>query len=343
MANVPERISTPPPGGTTGTVQRPGGGLNPGQRPGWGNPQPPNWQQVAATQGKKPGGGGPAVYANQQTNDAQAFLVNYLGQFGLQSLAGWAWSEYVRLGGGQGAMDTITLELPNQPAFKARFPAIEARQKAGLPQLTPAQYLQYESSLDAELATVGSPIRAGSQAFTDITTKMLAGDVSISEAQARIENGYATVRDADPSVRQWFGDKFGVQGDHALASYFLAPEHALTTLQRMEREAEIGGAGARSGVNVGLGTANELAALNPSGDVSSQFQRIAQLNPVFNENVNETANLDPAVQGIAAEFGLDSTSALKIQRRLDERAAALGGSGRATESQSGVTGYGVAR
>lgn len=275
---------------------------------------------------------------------AQQTITNFLAPYGLESLGTWAWNLYRQLGGGQTALDTIQFELPNQPAYQQRFPAIAARQKAGLPTLTPAQYLQYEATVDASLAQVGAPsqIRAGTPAFAKLTTDMLTGDVSASEASARIVNGYATVRDADPSVRQWFGDKFGAQGDAALLTTFLAPEHSLTALQEMEQQAQVGGSAARSGIDLGLSTAQRIAAINPTGSTDTQFEHLAQLDPLFHARPGDQTpvSLD---QGIAGAFGLDATSAAAVQRELDERAASVAGGTSVTTDQTGITGVGAAR
>lgn len=303
-----------------------------------------DFTQAARTQARVPGSTNLLARTTAAPNDAQAFLTGYLNKVGLPSLAGWAWNRYTQLGGGQAAMDQINLELPDQQAYRDRFAAISMREKAGLPQLTPAQYLQYEASLDNELALVGAPaaIRAGTAQFRDIVTKGLAGDVSINEMQARIEGGYAAVRDAHSSVRDWFGQKFGVQGDQALAAYFLAPEHSEATLARMEREAEIGGAAGRAGINVGVETAGQVAAINPQGDVSSQMQRLAELAPLFSRRVGDAAAVTTD-QGVAAEFGLDATSAAALQRALEERKAAGSGGTAITADNTGLTGVGTAR
>src|SRR5689334_21216975 len=94
-------------------VEEPKPGLNPCQRPGWAQQQPPNWQAP-----HKPG----ATTTNPIPASAMAILGPLLAQFGLQSLLQWAWTRYKQLGGGQDAVNIINFELPQQEAFRERFP-----------------------------------------------------------------------------------------------------------------------------------------------------------------------------------------------------------------------------
>ena len=54
---------------------------------------------------------------------AHAIVNNFLAQYGLQSLGNWAWTRYAELGGGSNALQQISVEMTQQPAFLKRFPA----------------------------------------------------------------------------------------------------------------------------------------------------------------------------------------------------------------------------
>ena len=63
--------------------------------------------------------------------DAKQTVIEFLNQYGLGSLANWAWGVYTGAGGGSTGISAITNELPTTSQFKARFPAYEQLAKEG--------------------------------------------------------------------------------------------------------------------------------------------------------------------------------------------------------------------
>ncbi len=69
---------------------------------------------------------------------AKAVLEQALGMYGLSSLAEWAWSRYLETG----STDLVFLELRQQSAYKARFPAMAALAARGQA-ISEASYVEY--------------------------------------------------------------------------------------------------------------------------------------------------------------------------------------------------------
>jgi hypothetical protein len=130
-----------------------------------------------------------------------------------------------------------------------------------------------------------------------------------------------------------------VDGDAALASYFLDPERAIPALEKQLQSAQIGGIGSQFGINVNRGIAQGLAERGITEDSARRgFETIQRLAPVFDETIGESTNLAAEEEGINAAFSTGGDSARHIQNRLDSRKAAFSGGGGAamTSSQSGI-------
>jgi hypothetical protein len=92
-----------------------------------------------------------AAAAQVQQQDAFARVQTVLGQYGVGGLDQWLWGEIKA----NNPESQIMLDLQNQPAFQARFPGMKAMQSAGLPAITPAQYLATENVYKRNLAELG--------------------------------------------------------------------------------------------------------------------------------------------------------------------------------------------
>lgn len=272
---------------------------------------------------------------------AKQMIENFLDQYGLAHLGEWAWQRYQELGGGTDAVNIITLEITKRPEFAARFPAIAERAKLGLSPISPADYVHYEQGLNQMMHQYGLPFGATSSQFSGYVTKLLAGDVSLTEAQARIADGYSRVMNAPQSVRDAFSSYFGVKGDAAMAALYLDPNEALPHLQQMQQAATLGGTGVNFGVNLDKNQALDLAQHVTTGDGSQQFAQVDQMKSLYQENVGENVDITQQ-QGVQAAFGLSGQSAYDLQRRLQERTAKTSGGGGAATTAGGVIGAGSA-
>lgn len=279
--------------------------------------------------------------ASAEEQGAKAMLATFLGQYGLASLGDWAWSRYQELGGGTDAMSVITLELTKRPEFAARFPAIAARDKAGLSPISPADYVHYEQGLNQMMHQYGLPFGQTSGQFSTYVTKLLAGDVSLAEAQSRIADGYMKVENAPQEVRDAFAGYFGVKGDAAMAALWLDPTEALPHLQQMQQAATLGGTARNFGIDMSKIDALDLAQHVTSGDGSQQFGQVDQLRALYHENLGEVQDLTQQT-GVQAAFGLSGQAAYDLQRRAQQRAARTSGSGGAASAAGGLIGAGSA-
>lgn len=314
----------------------PAGGLPPGTTTGSLKPPP-----APSTPAKPPAApSAPGTVPTAQLG-AQATITQFLDQYGLASLGSWAWSRYQELGGGTDAMNIITSELTQRPEFAARFPAIAARTKAGLSPISPTDYVNYEQGLNQLMHQYGLPFGQTSSQFNGYVTGLLTGDVSLTEAQGRIAQGYSQVENAPQSVRDAFSTYFGVKGDAAMAALFLDPNEALPHLEQMQQAATLGGTGVNFGVNLSKDQALDLAQHVTTGDGSQQFAQVDQMKSLYGANVGEQGNLTQQT-GVEAAFGLSGDAQDELTRRLQERTAATSGGGGAATTSAGYIGAGSA-
>lgn len=275
---------------------------------------------------------------------AKLTLVAFLNQFGLGGLAEWAWQTYTGAGGGDLGMQLVQAELPDQALFKQRFPAIAERTKAGLPSISPADYINYETTIRQAFTAHGLPLPTTGGAFNDIITRLLVGDVSAAEVvNQRIGSAFDRVNNAPVEVRQAFQRLWGVQGDSAMAAYFLDQTHSAPELERLSKAADVAGTAQRFGIDINRDRALRLADLGADNNLGA-FSQLGQLSPLFNANPGEqNPDLSLANEGVAAAFGEDATSQQAINRRLATRKAELEGGGgpvTGTTGQGGVIGLG---
>lgn len=274
---------------------------------------------------------------------AKAYLEQLLGQWGLGSLADWAYRMLTE----DRSEDEIIQLLRQRNEYKDRFKAIVQRVAAGLPALSEADVLNYENTARGLFRSSGLP--PGFYDDPDDFVDLLVKDVSSAELQTRIEDGFVRVTSADPSIRAVFGEWFGASGDAALASIFLDPARALPALQRQVATAEIGGVSRNFGFGFSQGAAAGLAARlggrTDIGGISQGFERLASVRPVFQETVSRRERGDDLLaEGAGADFAFGTGDGERVRARIRQRVSELsGGSGRVASSQRGLIGAGSAR
>lgn len=271
--------------------------------------------------------------------DASAYLEALLRQYGLESLLGWA-MDMLR----QGRSEHEILQLMRDPdnpggkAFRDRFPAIFAREEAGLPPLSPGEYVQYEQEARRLMRESGLP--AGFYDDPSDFTNLLAQDVSLRELSQRVELGFERVMQAPAEVRDEFARMFGAEGDQALAALFLDPDAALPALERQVAMAEMAGAGSVFGFGVGRGTAEELARFGFSFDQAlTSFRQAAQLRPLSNELTFERFDVTEG-DLVGGSFGIDANSIESIRKRQEGRVAPFQSGDSARLGEEGLLGAG---
>ena len=155
---------------------------------------------------------------------------------GLQNLVNFAWGEIVN---GTSAAQ-VSLDIQNTPEFQQTFPAIKERIAAGLPPITPAEYL---STQDAYTQTL---VAAGIDPTTVDTNALIAKDVSPTELNDRIQQGYLAVAMAPPDVINAMQQYYGVTSGQ-LVQHFTDPDTSEAVLLQQAAAAQIGGAATGSG------------------------------------------------------------------------------------------------
>lgn len=263
--------------------------------------------------------------------DAYGALLQEFRNFGLESLAPKIF-DYVQKGY---SADTISLLLQETPEYKKRFAGNEIRAKAGLPVLSPQDYLSLEQQYRQELREGGMP--SGFYDQTSDFANLIGKDVSPSELQSRISIANNATNLANPAYKNALKQLYGLS-DGQVAAYFLDPERALPLLQKQASATALGAEALKQGLQL---NAAHLEAYATAGVTASQaasaYAQIAQTLPdyraaassfgeTFTQSDEEAALLGPS----GAEPVGRENAAAKMERLASwNRARAQGASGAA--------------
>jgi hypothetical protein len=207
-------------------------------------------------------------------SDAFSIIQTQLAAWGLDTLAS---SVHDMLVGGNSA-PMITLKLQQTPEYKKRFAANDARTKAGLPVLSPAEYISAEQSYKNVLREGGLP--SGFYDNQDDFNQFLSKDVSPAELGTRVKVAQQQYLQASPEMKSAWSDYYGLTPGHAIAS-ILDPDTALPLLQKQAQTVEIAAARRQAfGGPTGAGDQSQDELLQNRGVNAQQaqkgFQNIAQ-------------------------------------------------------------------
>jgi hypothetical protein len=203
-----------------------------------------------------------------ENRDAFMALNGLFKQYGLGSLAGKIY-DYVKNGYGA---DTISILLQDTPEYKKRFAANEARLKAGLNVLSPAEYISVENSYRQIMRQSGLP--EGFYDSNEDFTGWLAGDLSPTELQSRVDLATQATALANPAYKAAL-KQMGLS-DGELTAYFLDQSKALPYLQKSAATAAIGAEALQRGLAFDQQFASELATAGVSRDQAGQgYAKIA--------------------------------------------------------------------
>jgi hypothetical protein len=229
--------------------------------------------------------------------------------FGLGSLAGRIY-DYAKQGYGS---DTISLLLQDTPEYKQRFAGNDARTKAGLPVLSPAEYLSVESSYRQVLQDAGLP-----KGFYDSPadfTKWISQDVSPTEIKSRVDIATAEVTQFDNVAKQQLQQFYGVD-DKDLVAYALDRTRGVSLLQKQAAAAQFAAEAARRGLSTNRERMEGYISQGLSQSQAAQgFQTVSE----------ELPNLNAIAQRFGTSFG-----------QIEEEGAVFGTSANATEKRKGL-------
>lgn len=206
---------------------------------------------------------------------------------------------------------------PLAVAFQQRFPANAARLAAGLPVLSPGQYIQTEAAYAQVLTSYGLSNNFATN--KDVFTKLLSNDISPSELNSRASTAKAVIENTDPALTQQLQTYYGLtQGD--MIAHVLDPSIATPIIEKQISTAAIGTQAARYGVDVNEAYAGQLNALGITQSQANQgFQSVAQQIGGTQALATRYNAFGPAGQVgsqlEAATFG--TTGAVQAQQELD--------------------------
>ena len=254
--------------------------------------------------------------------NARDTIAETLATYGLSDLAEYTYTEIIAKDVTDPA--AIIFKLRDQPAYKKRFGANAARLKAGLPELSPAEYIDLEDMYKTVIRSNGLP--AGFYDSEDDTRKLLEGSVSPDEFQRRIKDGYNAVANADPEVKRQFKELYGVT-DSELAAYFLDPARGETILTTRARAAQIAARGAeQGGIQLSGAYAEELANRGfTEAQARTKFAEIGALGELRQTFAGETALSNEQLAGGA--FGIDVAAQQELERKRRQRVGEFAGGG----------------
>jgi hypothetical protein len=255
--------------------------------------------------------------------DAFMALQSLFNSYGLGSLSGKIY-DYVKNGY---SSDTISILLQDTPEYKARFAGNQARIKAGLPVLSPAEYLSTESAYQQIMSSAGLPPSFYDQP-SDFAT-WIGENKSPSEIQARVDLASQATTLSSPAYRQAL-NQMGIDDAH-LTAYYLDPTKALPLLQKQAATAQIGAEALKQGMAFDQSYAEQLATEGVSQQAAAQgYAQVAGelgtmqgLGSIYNQGWTQRESEQAALEGSAA------ATAKKAGLLSQERGAFGGQSGNA--------------
>jgi hypothetical protein len=260
--------------------------------------------------------------------DAFMALQSMFNSYGLGSLAGKIY-DYVKQGYGA---DTISILLQDTKEYKTRFAANEARAKAGLAVLSPADYLATEAAYRQVLSSAGLP-----KGFYDNPAdfqKWIADDVSPTEIKDRVDLATQAVSQSNPEYREALYKMYGINSAD-LTAYFLDRKTAEPILKKQAAAGAIGAAALRRGFSVNTLDLENYATMGITADQAEQaYSQIAdgfsamlgiagRYGDVWSQQKAEQEIFTPG----ATNGGQESASAEGKRLRSQERAMFAGGQG----------------
>lgn len=255
--------------------------------------------------------------------DAFLAVSSLFKNYGLDSLAPKIF-DYLRNGF---SADTISIMLQDTPEYKQRFMGNEARKKAGLPVLSPAEYLATEAAYRQIMESAGLP-----KGFYDQTSDfadLIGKNVSPTEIKERTDMAVRATTLADDSIKQALKQMGLGEGD--IVAYYLDKEKSLPFLKKAQATAEIGAQALSQNLRFDTQYAEALAqkgitaqqAAQGYSAIASELENMSTLGSIYGQQWNQRTSEQAMFEG--------SALALEQKKRLasQERGAFSGSAGAA--------------
>lgn len=248
--------------------------------------------------------------------DAYLALDTLFKGYGLESLAGKIY-DYVKNGY---SADTIGILLQDTPEYKARFAGNDARLKAGLPVLSPADYINTENSYRQILRQSGLP--EGFYDSTDDFTDWISKDVSPTEVQSRVDLATQATALANPAYKLAL-NQMGIDDGH-MAAYFLDPDKSLPLLQKAAATAAIGAAALSQGLTFNQSYAEQLATTGITATQAQQgYGQVAQELGTMQALAGTYGQAWSQAQSEQSVFGTDASAVAQKNSILSQEKGAF--------------------
>ena len=261
----------------------------------------------------------------QRRQDARTTMASVLATYGLGDLSDFVYNEII-------AKETVNINNPDaiifaireQPTYKKRFAGNAARLKKGLSELDPASYIGLENQYRETLRANGLPANFYDQ--SEDFQALIEGDVSNSELNERVQQGYRAVADADPAVKDQMKNLYGI-GEGELAAYFLDPQRTAPLLTRQAQAASIAARGLeQGGIQLSGAFAEDLARRGiTEQQARAGFAEVGGLGELRQTFAGETALSSEQLAG--AQFGIDVAAQQELERRKRLRTGEFAGGG----------------
>lgn len=227
---------------------------------------------------------------------------------------------------GASGLDDIGVQLRESAAFKQRFAGNQARLAANKPAYSVTQYLQLESSYRQSLLAAGMP--ADFYNTPEDFQTFIANDISPDEIKARVQQGYAAVKNADPTVVNELKTLYGLD-DGTLAAYFIDPDKTKEAVIRSARAAEIAAQSRKqAGIGLNVGQAESLVMQGITESQAQQgFAQIKQQEQLLNPLQGEDALTQEEL--IAGTFGTSGAATQRVATTRRRRQASFETGGQA--------------
>lgn len=262
-----------------------------------------------------------------EQNRVISSLQNAFESYGLGSLYDdiekWARQDY--------DADAVLLELRKTPAYKDRFPAMEALAQKGRG-ISEGEYIEFERNATRLEREYGLP---DGMLGKDSVTTLLTNEVSARELENRVVLASNATQTVPQAMRTQFQEFYGV-GQGGLAAYFLDPEKAMPLLERQYAASNIAGQAMIQGVDTTRDIAEELyeAGVDQEG-ARRGFGQVAR-DSALTQGKNNVIGQNQLIRGT---FGTEDY-AKQIRRARNSETAQYAAGGGYVGDSGGVSGLG---
>ena len=271
------------------------------------------------------------------TVDASQLINDLLTSWGLGDLASTVWGNFKA---GDPAAK-ITDYIRSTPQYSARFPGIAALAKKGQA-ISESDYISKEV---ADESLMRNYLGTSSGIWTDRNTlgSLIANQVSTSELQSRLQATQDSVMNADPAIKQYLKDNYGLT-DGDIASYYLNPDKALADIQRRAAAGQLGGIAAETGF--GKVSTSQVESLANQGVSNAQafntFGQLGKMGQLTQALPGDTSGSLTQQQLLDMGFSSNADATAAYDKVTAARKAELEQGGQFAATQQGVVGLGSA-